>query len=514
MKIKSKQRGNQLKLNKGQDNLHKQENNNLYQVQQPESIQQTLSNPQLATPKTILHLQRTIGNQAVQRLLSRKTGQHPTIQRGVKELIAQNEKAQSDSSQDNISVQNPRTQGNVSNLVTDNEQAQNDSNLSAPSKEAIVLAGTGLAQKQELFNAAIEQHQADRAALLKHVERGVALGREQKIGRGKMSGNAQKRLANSCEWILEGKTKLYALTPTGDSSDRVTADGKNPADESAFFPRGMDDSGTGDIISSIAPYNPRDLTDNTNVEIDTNTTVGWNAAGFIAVTTPQSRTQEYVWETLRHEVQHDSDQSRDKKADAPTDWQYKLERYKTEYRAYSYEGSDYANLDHDPANTANIHGYDWTERQYTIFSDIFDGYSHTQEGWGMSGGNPITKRAPFGGGAARQRRENRKSFQEAVVAYRNPDAEGFNKWNSVRVDDFYNSLKLVPDGTDIGDPSNLARPVLPNQQPVQDLIDVLGNLNEEDAQYILNDSPDFTGLLGTKLGGQTLAGINTMLGNV
>ncbi len=434
------------------------------------------------SPNNVIHLQQSIGNQATMRMMTTPVAR-PTIQRGVQELIEQHKKAQEDASKSKTSTATPR-------------------------------ASSGLGDKQSKYFTALAKHKKDRAALLKHVERGAELGRDQKIGRGKMSADAQKRLANSCEWILAGKTKLYALTATGDSSERVTAAGKNPAKKVAYFPAGVDGSGTGAVTSSIAPYNYKSLTDNANIEIDDNNTVGWNGEGYLAVTNPQSRTQEYIWETIRHEVQHDADQNRDKEDAAPTDWQEKLEGYKTEYRAYSYEGSAYDDLDHDPSNLVTEYGYQWTARQLAIFKGVFEEYDHTSDGWGKTrSGNPASKSA-----TERIRSNSRKArklaFQQAIVAYRNPDAEGFNKWNSVRVDDFYKALKEIPDGTDVGNPSNFVTPLPALETKVQGLVDVLGRLNLDDAQYILNDSPDFTSLLGTKLQNQTLAGIRTLLGNV
>jgi hypothetical protein len=433
----------------------------------------------------IMQLQRMIGNQAVGQLLS-GMNTNGVIQRdGVQDLIAQHKQHQQEASKTKTSTPVPRQR-------------------------------TKQAEKQERYNQAMAQHRKDRAALLKHVERGAALGRNQKIGRGTMSAEAQKRLANSCEWILAGKTKLYALTPTGDSDKRVRRAGGDPAKEVAYFPAGVDGSGTGAVTEDIAPYDYKDLFDNTNVEIDDDNTVGWNGAGFLAVTRADQRTQEYVWETIRHEVQHDADQNRDKKAAAPTAWQEALEGYKTEYRAYSYEGSAFENLDHDPNNTISKYGYDWTERQLAIFEQIFGEYDHTSDGWGkFSNDNPVTKTYSEGRRTAHPgvaRYQTRLQFQQAVVNYVNPDAEGFNKWNSVRVDDFYKALKEIPDGTDVGDPNNFTRPLNEQQQKVQNLIDVLANLNRDDAQYILNDSPDFTALLGTKLQNATHTGIQNLLG--
>ncbi|MGH2391128.1 MAG: hypothetical protein ACRDIE_23275, partial [Chloroflexota bacterium] len=223
----------------------------------------------------LLQMQRTAGNAAVNAFLQRQAlTQAPaegapvgasrsvgsafrpggvTIQRnGVKDLISQHEKAQVESGKSQTS----------------------GGSTTAPTR-------TSLATKLEKFNAAKEKHTADRAALKKHVERGLAMGRDK-----------ENRLVNSCEWVMKGKTKLYAITPTGDSAERLTAAGKNPTKDEAFFPRGS--GGPGDIFSSQEEYNYRDLADNTGVILDDDgkVTSGWNNAGYVAVANAQTVTQD------------------------------------------------------------------------------------------------------------------------------------------------------------------------------------------------------------------------------
>jgi hypothetical protein len=141
--------------------------------------------------------------------------------------------------------------------------------------------------------------------------------------------------------------------------------------------------------------------------------------------------RDYIWETLRHEVQHDADHH-------PAG---DIERYKTEYRAYSYEGNPaYDSLDNttasinvpDPDNGATV--YAFTPRQHAIFTAIKDGYAHTSDGW--------TNNPAVGNG----------TFRQAVVAYRDPDTEGANRFNSPRVDDLYKLAGLVPADGNAGNP--------------------------------------------------------------
>ncbi len=437
----------------------------------------------------LLQMQRTAGNAAVNAFLQRRAlAQAPaegapvgagrsvgsafqprgvTVQRnGVRDLIEQHRLAQEASTRSGTSV----------------------GSTTAPTRSS-------LATKVEKFNAAKDKHTADRAALKKHVERGLAMGRDK-----------ENRLVNSCEWVMKGKTKLYAITPTGDSDERLTAAGKNSTKDEAFFPKG--NGGPGDIFSSQEEYNYRDLSDNAGVVLDDDgkVTSGWNAAGYVAVANAQTVTQDYVWETLRHEVQHDSDQNRDKKAAAPNDNIFKLERYKTEYRAYNYEQGKYDKVSHTVPVTK--YGYTWTQKQLAIFEDVFKGYDHTSDGWGKSGSNPITQAAPSGTGSRLARRQAQKVFQEAVVAYVNPDTEGFNKYNSVRVDDFYLKLKAIPLGTRRR--SNPAVQALINTCFTDDTT----KLNLRDATYILTESPDFTTKIAAHLRSKALTKVRGLLAAV
>src|SRR6185437_2223696 len=124
--------------------------------------------------------------------------------------------------------------------------------------------------------------------------------------------------------------------------------------------------GPGDVFSEPAEYNYKDITDNTGIILDDDgkVTAGWNNAGYVAVANAQSVTQDYVWETLRHEVQHDSDQNRDKAVAAPNRNMVNLEGYKTEYRAYNYEQGKYDKLSH--AVNVTKYGYTWTQKQLAI----------------------------------------------------------------------------------------------------------------------------------------------------
>lgn len=438
----------------------------------------------------LLQLQRTAGNSAVNEFLRRQALARSSGDGGETTGAERSDGLGSGSS--GVVVQR-----GVKELLEQHRAAQEEAARSKPSGgSGTAPVRSGISAKLEKFNAAKEKHMADRAALRKHVERGIAMGRAK-----------EERLVNSCEWVQKGKTKLYAITPTGDSAERLTAAGKNPAKDEAFFPRGS--GGPGDVFSEPAEYNYKDITDNTGIILDDDgkVTAGWNNAGYVAVANAQSVTQDYVWETLRHEVQHDSDQNRDKAAAAPNRNMVNLEGYKTEYRAYNYEQGKYDKLSH--AVNVTKYGYTWTQKQRAIFEDVFKGYDHTSDGWGKdTSNNPLDKKVPSGTGAALARRQARKVFQEAVVAYVNPDTEGFNKYNSVRVDDFYLKLKAIPLGTHSR--SNPAVKALVKTCFTDDAT----KLTLRDATYILNESPDFTAKIAAHLRSRALTKVRELLAAV
>jgi hypothetical protein len=57
-------------------------------------------------------------------------------------------------------------------------------------------------------------------------------------------------------------------------------------------------------------------------------------------------------------------------------------------------------------------------------------YAYVRTAWGVDPPNAV-----------------QTTFRAAIVAYWNPDTEGFNKYDSLRIDDLYNALEAVPLGT-------------------------------------------------------------------
>ena len=202
------------------------------------------------------------------------------------------------------------------------------------------------------------------------------------------------------------------------------------------------------------------------------------------VVEPSKKTKEKVWQTLKHEVQHDAD----KHSMEP------LARYKSEYRAYSGQGGPpFNDLSNETPITKSKGGsseYQWTEKQWAIFEHMYDAadsYEYLNENWDA----------------------DTEGFRQAVVAYKDPDTEGINRDNSIRVDDFYNYLIKIPEDT-----SELTK-------EVDDLIKAsfgdgenTNKLERSDAQYIINESPELLAKIGTHLKGQALEAILERLRSV
>jgi hypothetical protein len=283
---------------------------------------------------------------------------------------------------------------------------------------------------------------------------------------------------------------------------------KSPA-QAAFFPRADETDESGDIHDNTLPgYAWQDLDDNRGVRFDRPETGGWNAGGRLIAIRVENAPKEELWRRLKHEVQHSADRHHDVVGDLITELeplerlasvskifddraealcqsanqasleddtepseeekrareaedqlsrrfknagdqvaevvgkrpkrllaQKAFETFKTEYRAYWYMS--------DPAfeklstglglfgkGGEVSHGLHWTPRQHAIVNLIRKGYPLVGQHFDKN------SRLPDG-----------RTFREAVWAYRLPDQHGMNKLNSVRVNTFYEALKLVPAAT-------------------------------------------------------------------
>lgn len=368
------------------------------------------------------------------------------------------------------------------------------------------------------FPARKAQHDQDRATVKAWIDEGAAQ-------------DADLRLRNACEWIRNRKTKFYVVTETPDGIERGAAiKGKfptdMPADTRCYFPAFKE--GEGDLWSSVAIYNAVNFRDPTHLDLDLQGagTKGWNVTGDCIVITEEGVKdgKAATFETLKHEVQHDADKNTgdelsagiakaeadkagaegteaalknswalayqaweasksasDETAtnqakaaydtftqsddyalrDAKVKSEEALRGYKTEYRAHFYEGRpEFEAETHNLARTITKEGLRWTRRQWKIFDNIRRNYDYVEEAWGDANGTPTAMQT---------------AFRASVASYRNPDTEGFNKYDSARVDDVYNALHLVPAGTvDAKDPKVVA------------LLKCVHALDKPDIDYLLD----------------------------
>lgn len=367
------------------------------------------------------------------------------------------------------------------------------------------------------FPARQAKHNQDRATVNNWIDEGLL--------------SNDQRLRNACEWVRSNKMQFFVVTETADNKERAAAILKKDIatvsdDARSYFPNPR--KGAGALKDPVALYNWQNFRDANNVtpDLEGRGTKGWNLAGSYIVVTEEGVAdgKAEVWGTLKHEVQHDADKNRGtelnagvvgaEKAKTKAEAKYlklqnkankaatklattdnlknrnaaqltkqafdvfetsddyalrdlkvasetALRRYKTEYRAHFYEGSP--KYDTEPHNTKKKitrEGMKWTRRQWKIFSDIRTSYGYVETAWGPTNAAPTALQL---------------TYRNAVLAYVNPDTEGFNKYDSVRIDDLYNALHAVPEGTtDVTLPTFKA------------LLTAAGKLNLDDIDYLLD----------------------------
>jgi hypothetical protein len=343
---------------------------------------------------------------------------------------------------------------------------------------------------------------------------------------------ADQRLRNACEWVATGKTRLFVVSEAPGPRERGAVL-KNrtlpsmPAATRAYFPNPLAGA-AGSLALPVELYETSNIRSKRNLLIDEEGagTKGWNKANHHIAITEEGigDGRNAAWGTLKHEVQHDADKHQEPELAAGVvaaegrktgaeaqeqtlmqNWQQAyqaveandnaltrgandnaklayetfttgaeyvdrdarvaseqaLQGYKTEYRAHFYEGrAKFENEPHNPARRINRLGMRWTRRQWAVFTNIFDNYPYVKAAWGdhTDAVAPTTVQT---------------AFRIAVNAYWNPDTEGFNKYDSPRVDDLYRALDAVaPATTDAAD-----------AQVVQ-LLAVAKKLDESDLRYL------------------------------
>lgn len=308
------------------------------------------------------------------------------------------------------------------------------------------------------YDAAIQQHarhQADARAW---------------IAAGRMDRDARTR--NSCQWIFSRQKRFFVMTETADHEYRAhLLLGRPPTNkETTYFPDSR--LTVGDIYGrapALNAYSRTDASNQTNVE-QNQVINGWRTENAVALTdvTMVSGAPAF-YEALRHEMQHEADKhsTEENNADITDDmseteraYAVALRTYKTEYRAHFYQGGTWANDDNTQATT-NQRGFRWTAKQWAIFSHILKDYPVVATAWGGTGASRTTRQT---------------DFRRKVHAYRDPDTEGYNKYNSRRIDALYEALKAVGVGTDLRtDPHVIA------------LLATVDRLDRTDVDYLFDE---------------------------
>ena len=285
------------------------------------------------------------------------------------------------------------------------------------------------------------------------------------------------RLRNSVDWVRRGKSKLFVVTETPDREYRARffLRGSKPTDRDATFfpkPNRAGRGAVGDQAADSHLYDPVNAADRKNVVLDKRIN-GWNKPGYIAVTdavTSDDRHSALFFQTLRHEVQHGADRHRGPALSSgiaaavipeAVEFQKALREYKTEYRAYSYQGGAALTVRAD----ADRRGKQWAPGQFEVFERIRKDYAAVE--------------TAVGGDAPTQEQSR---FVSAAHAYRNPDTEGFNKYNSARIDDLYLALSAVKPNT-----------VDPTDPAVVEALRAARALNSSDVAYIRAGSEEVGG---------------------
>ncbi|HAS44317.1 MAG TPA: hypothetical protein DCS93_27820 [Microscillaceae bacterium] len=359
------------------------------------------------------------------------------------------------------------------------------------------------------------KHQRDRQALIDLVTNGLK------------SHNRMER--NTCEWIFLRKVQVYALTTTHDAQDRASRHGYDG--QRAAFPSG---NAKGDIFSEATSYDD-DINSTRNITY-IGTESGWADGKKVYIVNASGVKPTQLINTLSHEIQHvadghDTKEEMHKAKDIELDTKLRnvgveladikgtydhlkqlaqkeyndlgtktqemvteedvlnkmmmqqsfdksridglesrrqllmnqrnaeraLNFYKTEYRAYGYE----LHSEHSGGDEVEKH--------------IFKAYGH-QKSLNKSWKEDV------------QLADSTQTFRDAIKAYQNPDTEGFNKYNSIRIDAFFKELQKYKKEYDM------------NSDEFKALEGTISNLKTEDAVYILTEGQALRNLIRAHLG--------------
>jgi hypothetical protein len=293
--------------------------------------------------------------------------------------------------------------------------------------------------------------------------------------------SADPIFANSCEWLIAGKVKLYAVTRVGSNYPRAPGVGnlnvmpnylaRGPGDvygeplHEYFMP--SDDA----IQEAAWALRPVEFPVDPNViSVDEKflKNPGFAEAGIMVFPEPSTRDKAQFIKLIKHEVQHTAD-----KHDS-TD----IEKYKTEYRAYTYQegpGERAKALEPRSERTVGDHTLLLNAHQERIVLELYGAvklYPYVQANW------------------------NTPSFRDAVSAYQDPDSEGFNRFNSVRVDNLYLALEATEVGATVIPPRVLS---------------AIAALRADERKYVASDSALWKANLDRHFAGAARRGVQLRL---
>ncbi len=258
-------------------------------------------------------------------------------------------------------------------------------------------------RKSESYANALDRH----SEVLNVVHQAVELGRS---GKADPDPKRAQLIKNSCDWVIDGPSRLNVLTETHDASRRARKQGAAGS---------MAMCGVGVARGGRAAYNQNDLTDPSGTMLMAKGCVGSFKGGVNLVMSQggNERTRDDILSTIVHETQHDADRHDDALGgDRGPAWN----EYATEFRAYWIEGeysdkSETALTGKPPEAAKGMNCFD-NDRQLAIFDHIYKGYPKFRQGWDT----------------------NPEELARKVAEM--PRPVGINLVNSIRVNDLYTTL--------------------------------------------------------------------------
>ncbi|OJJ20219.1 hypothetical protein BKI52_17265 [marine bacterium AO1-C] len=428
-------------------------------------------------------------------------------------------------SHDNDKQSNSKTDTSAKPMIGNNngnqvmEKAVNDNHLNIENEPKVSASG---------YKQAIMNHRADRDFLKKFIEDGLK------------SGNRMFR--NTCEWIKEEGVELFAITPTHDS-------GKRGGGQCAYFPDGYHG---GSINSSATAYSEDiennenvGFTDHgTLAWALKNQMFVLNASSADKEKLMATLTHEVQHLADKHDSPEDPQMKninklkREKIAldslilDSETEkskYHQALEDYKKVNKIYGVELSEVlTRKQFDKENStykevlkayqeATTNGESvnlmdlWNEKENNLrgqstlmnrqqkaqkalksYKTEFRAYNYELYSPHTDVKNQVLSEYDDQIGESYEANEllynSDLTFQQAVEAYKNPDTEGFNKYNSIRINSFFQALQKCSKEHNANNEEFIA------------LAGTIDKMKQEDVMYILTEGVALRNMVRARLG--------------